>query len=230
MKLLITGGMRGIGLAIAKELYSHGHELLLVARNIDRTAVKAMFPERVNTFAADLSQSGQINTLVEHVIKESFQPDVLVLNAAAFGSQERSVVKPPADELRHLLEVNVLANYQLVQGLVEIVRQGEYPRVVLIGSTAGIRRGDGSVYGISKWALRSYAYSLRNELKELGVGVTLVNPGGTFTERRPANDKVKAGRLLEASDIGKLVAVLLTLSPQAVVEEVTVRPMLGDTY
>jgi hypothetical protein len=41
---------------------------------------------------------------------------------------------------------------------------------------------------------------------------------------------VKAGRLLEASDIGKLVAVLLTLSPQAVVEEVTVRPMLGDTY
>ncbi|MGE5613750.1 MAG: short-chain dehydrogenase, partial [Bacillota bacterium] len=97
-------------------------------------------------------------------------------------------------------------------------------------STAGIRVDDGSLYGISKWALRSYAYFLRNELKHLGVGVTLLNPGGTFTQRRVPNEKIPSGRLLEASDIGKLVAAILTLSPQAVVEEINVRPLLGDTY
>ena len=87
---------------------------------------------------------------------KQFFPDVLVLNAAMFGSPERSVVKTPVEELRNLLEVNLVANYQLVQGLIGTIQQGEFPRVVVIGSTAGIRKGDGSVYGISKWALRSY--------------------------------------------------------------------------
>ena len=71
---------------------------------------------------------------------------------------------------------------------------------------------------------------MRNELKALGVGVTLLNPGGTFTQKRVPNEKTPDGRLLEASDIGKLIAAILTLSPQAVVEEISIRPMLGDTY
>lgn len=203
----------------------------LVARNPDK------LKEAVNSFkghahgvACDLADSSQIRTLVNDAASRDFAPDVLVLNAAVFGTSERSVVKPQTDELRQLFEVNVLANYQLVQSFLETVSDGSYPRIILIGSTAGIRTDEGSLYGISKWALRSYAYSLRTELRNLGVGVTLLNPGGTFTEKRTPNEQTADDRLLEASDIGKLVAVLLTLSHQAVVEEINVRPMLGDTY
>ncbi len=229
MKVLITGGSQGIGLAVAKELHKSGHELLLVARDSERLK-KAVsgFSEKVNGFTWDLKDD--VDTLVEETSKINFSPDVIILNAAYFGSSLRSVVKASPYELEELLKVNVISNYKLVQRFIDIIKKGEYPRIIIIGSTASIRVDDGSLYGISKWALKSYAYSLRNELKELGIGVTLLNPGGTFTEKRTPNEKTPEGRLLEASDIAKLVGVLLTLSSQAVVEEINVRPMLGDTY
>lgn len=231
MKVLITGGSQGIGLAIAKELHACGHELFLVGRDSERLnkAIES-FSGRANGFACDLGKAGQVDALIERTGKENFYPDIIVLNAAAFGSPLRSVLKPDADELRELLEVNVISNYQLVQGFIDTIKKGVYPRIIIIGSTASIRVGDGSLYGISKWALRSYTYSLRNELKNLGVGVTLLNPGGTFTEKRVPDENISKDRLLEASDIGKLVAALLTLSSQAVVEEINIRPLLGDTY
>ncbi len=231
MKVLITGGSQGIGLAVAKELHANGHELFLIARKEDRLKkVLEDYPERANGFAADLSEPSQIQAVINAASQKGFSPDVIVLNAAAFGPQGRSVVHPPVDELRKLLETNLLADYQLVQGFLPSVQAGAYPRIILIGSTAAIRHDGGSLYGISKWALRSYAYSLRDELKTLGVGVTLLNPGGTFTQKRVPDDHTAKDRLLEASDIAKLVSALLTLSPQAVVEEINVRPMLGDTY
>jgi len=231
MKILITGGSLGIGLATAKEFHASGHELLLVARNPDTLQVaKDTLGSRTETFAADLADSVQISGLLQYIEQSNFFPNVLVLNAAAFCKNSRSVVTPSADELRDLLEVNVIANYQLVQGLLNYLKQSVYSRVVIIGSTASIRPDNGSLYGISKWALRSYAYSLRSELRTLGIGVTLINPGGTFTERRVPSETVASDRLLEASDIGKLINTLLTLSPQAVVEEINIRPMLGDTY
>lgn len=231
MKILITGGSQGIGLAIAKELHTAGHELFLVARNPERldSTIKS-FSAKVQGFACDIGKKGQIDALINAARRENFYPDVIVLNAAAFGGPERSVLKPSPDELRQLLEVNVLANYQLVQGFIETLKKSQYPRIIIIGSTAGIRVDDGSLYGVTKWALRSYSYFLRNELKQLGVGVTLINPGGTFTQKRVPNEKIPADRLLEASDVGKLVAAILTLSPQAVVEELNIRPLLGDTY
>ena len=231
MKVLITGGSQGIGLAIAKELHANGHELFLVARESGRlnNAIES-FSGGVNGFACDLGKAGQIDALIERTKHENFYPDVIVLNAAAFGSSVRSVLKPSPDELRELMEINVISNYQLVQGFIDTLRKGEYPRIIIIGSTAGIRVDDGSLYGVSKWALRSYAYYLRNELKHLGVGVTLLNPGGTFTQKRVPDEKTSSDRLLEASDIGKLIAAILTLSSQAVVEEINIRPLLGDTY
>jgi short-subunit dehydrogenase len=231
MKVLITGGSQGIGLAIAQELHAAGHELFLAARNPDRLkrAVDS-FHGRAQGFACDLSDPARIAGLTAAVGKSGFSPEVLVLCAAGFGSPVRSVVTPPADELRRLFETNVLANYELVQAFLPKLRCGPYPRIILIGSTASIRPDDRSLYGITKWALRSYAYSLRSELKEQGVGVTLLNPGGTFTQKRVPDEHTAPDRLLESSDIAKLVSALLALSPQAVVEELDVRPMLGDTY
>lgn len=233
MKVLITGGSQGIGLAIAKELYKNDHELFLVAR--DESKLKNSIEsfhnqDRLNGFACDISNSAQIDKLLKRTVEINFSPDVIILNAAYFGSPVRSVIEPLEDELRKILEVNLISNYRLVKEFVNIIKEGIYPRIIIIGSTASIRVDDGSLYGISKWALKSYAYNLRNELKDLGIGVTLLNPGGTFTEKRIPNEEISQDRLLEASDIGKLIAAILTLSPQAVVEELNIRPMLGDTY
>lgn len=231
MKVLITGGSQGIGLAIAKELHNNGHELYLIGRNSERlNKVIEDFSHRATGYVCDLSSPGQIEALINKTKQDKFEPDVIVLNAGSLGGRERSVINPSTDELREIIEVNLINNYKLVQGFIDVIKQSSYPRIIIIGSTAGIRTDDGTLYGISKWAVRSYAYSLRNELKNHGVGVTLINPGGTFTERRIPTDETPTGRLLESSDIGKMVVAILSLSHQAVVEEINMRPMLGDTY
>lgn len=231
MKILITGASQGIGLAIAQELHERKHELFLIARDAQRLSdAVSRFGGNVSGTSCDLENPEKIAKLIQKVKQEHFSPDVLILNAASFGQSPRSVLKAPADELRKLLEINVVANYQLVQGFIDSLKASQHPRIILIGSTAGIRVDDGSLYGISKWALKSYAYFLRNELKDLGIGVTLLNPGGTFTQKRVPNETMPEDRLLDSTDIAKMISAVLELSPQAVVEEINIRPMLGDTY
>ncbi len=231
MKILITGGSRGIGLSIARELHENGHELFLVGRDEERLKrAIASFSHGVTGFACDLADAKQVEDLLLSMRQQHFLPDVAVLNAASLGGTARSVTAPSPEALQNILDANVVAHYRLVRGLIEPLTKSNYPRVILIGSTAGIRADDGSLYGISKWALRSYSYFLRNELKTLGIGVTLLNPGGTFTDTRVPNETTPEGRLLLSSDIAKLIAAFLTLSPQAVVEEINIRPMQGDTY
>ncbi len=231
MKILITGASQGIGLAIAKQLYAEGHNLFLLARNSERLDhVLQSFGEGVIGTCCNLGDPQEIHTAQKQIAEHDFLPDVLILNAAEFGPSVRSVLKPAAQELRDILEINLLANYQLVQGFLESLKRSSYPRIIIVGSTASIRTDDNSLYGISKWALRAYTYFLRNELKDVGIGVTLLNPGGTFTQKRKPNQNTSADRLLNASDIAKTAAYILNLSPQAVVEEMNVRPMQGDTY
>ncbi|MGN1345695.1 MAG: SDR family oxidoreductase [Eubacteriales bacterium] len=231
MKLVIVGGSRGIGRAAAVELARDGHRLLLVGRNAESLAeAKAGLPTETEVFTADITKEEDAERLGEYLERE-FLPDGMILNAAAFPNPEtgRSVLQPTAEELSRILEANVVAHYRLVRRVFPILQKSPNGRIVLVGSTAGIRTDKGGVYGISKWALRSFAYNLREEAKAYGVGVSLINPGGTFTERR----KKQSGedtRLLETSDLGIVIATVFRLSPQAVIEQLDIRPLAGDTY
>lgn len=229
--IVIIGGSRGIGLAAAKELAAAGHRLLLVGRDEGHLAdAKAQLSPETLTLALDAVNPDAPKTLVSFLRERNFPADGLVLSAATFSdpATHTSVVKPTAEELSQMLERNVVAHYRLVQTLLPLV-QKQGGRIVIVGSTAGIRRDKGGIYGISKWALRSLAYQLRDECKAAGVGVSLVNPGGTFTERRTKKDAGDT-TLLETSDLGKLIALIFELSPQAVIEQVDIRPLDGDTY
>ncbi|MDO3409280.1 SDR family oxidoreductase [Saccharibacillus sp. CPCC 101409] len=230
MNILITGGSRGIGLAIARELAAAGHRLLLTGRSEQSLAeARSALGEETLVYAHDRTLGGAAEKTAAFARERGFEPDVLILNAASFYDATRSVVEPGAEELERILRANVIANYEWTRTFAPLLEGGRYPRIILIGSTASLR-ADTSLYGISKAALRNYALGLREELKTSGIGVTLINPGGTFTERRVPGGEIGPDRLLESRDIALLTAALLTLSPQAVVEELTVRPMLGDTF
>jgi NADP-dependent 3-hydroxy acid dehydrogenase YdfG len=120
--------------------------------------------------------------------------------------------------------------YHCVKKFADILKKQAGSKVILIGSTAGIEAYPlGPLYGVAKWGLKGYAINLRKELMNDNIAVTLINPGGTLTDLWAGED-LPPNRLLEPSDIGKLVTAILTLSQQAVVEEIIVRPMLGDMH
>lgn len=231
MNIVIIGGSRGIGFAAAKELSKDGHELLLTGRNPENLQnAKDSLQNTVRTFRADITDASDIERLFTYC-EEHFMPDGLILNAAAFGNRDtgHSVLQPSADELSEILDANVVAHYRIVRRFFPLLQKSGRGRIVFIGSTAGIRQDNGGIYGISKWALRSFAYNLREEAKRFGVGVSLINPGGTFTEKR-----VKQGdcdtHLLETEDLGIVIATVFRLSAQAVIEQLDIRPLTGDTY
>src|SRR5690606_12146516 len=132
----------------------------------------------------DVTQPDSARKLYEFTIRENFQAEGLILNAAKFSDRntQRSVIQPEPEELLSILDANLISHYRLAKTFLPHLPQ--FGRIIIIGSTSGIRKDKGGIYGISKWALRSYAYNLREEAKQLNIGVSLINPGGTFTETR----------------------------------------------
>jgi short-subunit dehydrogenase len=230
---LVTGGSRGIGFAIARELAKRGSDLLLVSRQRQNLAtaaetIRKETSRNVETFACDLATEKNVNDLASHCLNAGLVPDFLVLNAGVFF--EGSLIDSDPENYRRTLDVNLHSIYYLVRQLAASMAAKPMPRIVLIASTAAYEAYPvGALYGVAKWALRGYAVNLRKELIPHGIGVTLIAPGGTLTDLWEG-ETLPPDRLLEPRDIGVLVAVLLDLSTQAVVEEIVVRPLLGDMH
>jgi len=233
MLTLVTGASRGIGYAIAEAMASKGSNLFLVARNKKRLKAAAQcFSQRygvaATAFSADLALEKNVDAVADECIKRGFIPNLLVLNAGIF--LEGTLTDSRPEDYRKTLDVNLHSIYYFVRRIVPYMKKCRNPRIVLIASTAGYEPYPvGALYGVAKWALRGYGVNLRKELMTEGIGVTLLCPGGTLTDLW-AGEKLPPNRLLVPADIGKLVAALTELSPQAVVEEIIVRPMLGDMH
>jgi NADP-dependent 3-hydroxy acid dehydrogenase YdfG len=151
-----------------------------------------------------------------------------VLNAGYYIEGKLGEV---ADEdFRENLEVNFLSYYFLVKELLPLVRRSATRRIVIMGSTGAYEAYPGApTCGVTKWALRGLAINLREELMEEHIGVTLLSPGATATRMWERED-VPANRLLNPNDIAEVVATIMRLSPQAVLDEVVMRPMHGEPH
>jgi NADP-dependent 3-hydroxy acid dehydrogenase YdfG len=97
-----------------------------------------------------------------------------------------------------------------------------------MSSIAGLKAypGGGS-YSISKFALRGFSVNLREELKKYNIKVTTIYPGAAYTDSWAASG-IKKERFMEAGDIAKMIFAASRLSPQACVEDIILRPQLGD--
>jgi NADP-dependent 3-hydroxy acid dehydrogenase YdfG len=86
---------------------------------------------------------------------------------------------------------------------------------------------DGGSYSISKFALHGFSKNLREEMKPHGIKVSSVFPGATLTDSWGDYDNSN-NRIMEANDIAKMIFAAAQLSPQACVEDIIIRPQLGD--
>ncbi|RPD43857.1 SDR family oxidoreductase [Paracnuella aquatica] len=234
MNIVITGASRGLGRAIAEAFAQdkQGHTLILTARNKEyletfSRELQGRFPRtRILAQAADLADKEATVALGQWILHRVPQIDVLVNNAGSFVPG--NVGDEPDGALEHMMAVNLYSAYHLTRTLLPSMKAARSGHIFNMCSIASLKAyPNGGAYSISKFALLGFSKNLREELKEHGIKVTAVMPGAVYTDSWAGSD-VPQSRIMEAKDIALLVYQAAHLSPQATVEEIVVRPQLGD--
>lgn len=232
MNLFITGVTRGMGFNIARTIAPKCNTILGTSKKLlDNKNIDEILSLCPNFYyiEQDLSKGNQAaKALAEWVKSKVEYIDCVILNAGFYT--EGDLVDFSEEEMRENLEVNFLVNHFLVQCMYPLLKKSKCPRIVIIGSTAAYEAYPlVPSYGVAKWALRGLAINLRKQLAKDRIGVTFVSPGATWTDMWEGED-LPRNRLLEPTDIAKMIDATLTLSEQAVVEEIILRPMEGDFH
>lgn len=230
MKIIITGASRGIGKAIAEKFNEKGNTLLLCSRNINLLELAAGELRQKNTatikiFAADLSQPAEVLKFAEFCLQDG-APDLLINNAGLFISGK--VYNEADGQLERMLNINLFSAYHLTRAVLPDMIKNRSGHIFNICSVASLQPYyEGGSYSISKYALKGFSENLRQELKGKGIKVTAVYPGAVMTESWSGFDNSQ-NRIMEASDISEMIYSSSKLSSQAVVEDIVIRPQLGD--
>jgi short-subunit dehydrogenase len=182
---VITGASSGIGRAAALAFAREGVQVVLGARRADRLqeAVEAIQRAggKARAFQTDVTQPGDVKRLVDEAVAAFGRLDILVNNAGLgyFGRLESMSV----EEVRHLFEVNVMGTIHGIQAAVPIMRSQRSGHIINISSVLGKRATPGSaVYAATKFAQVALSESLRLEVADAGIDVSVICPVSTTTE------------------------------------------------
>ena len=223
---LVTGGSRGIGLAIAARLGRMGARIAICARSAEslERAAEGLRRDAVETLAmaADVTRAAEVTALVERTRKSLGPVDILVNNAGVgiFG---------PVQALREsdwdaVLDTNLKAVFLVSKEVAPEMIRRRTGQIINISSLAGKNAfANGSIYCASKWGLLGLTYCMAEDLRTYGIRVSAVCPGTVATEFSPHAGK-DPSKMLQPDDVAHAVAALVTQAPQSFISEVLLRP------
>ena len=233
MHVVITGASKGLGKAMAEIFAAHGHQLFLCARN--ELALYNTVAELSTKYAAatikahpfDIGTKEGATAFGNWVLQTTAGSiDILINNAGQFIPG--NVHNEPPDALEKMMQVNVYSAYWLTRLLLPDMMKKNSGHIFNICSIASLQAyANGGAYSISKFALLGFSKNLREEMKPYGIKVTAVLPGAAYTDSWIGSG-INEKRIMEAGDIAAMVYASSQLSPQAVVEDIILRPQLGD--
>lgn len=230
--IVVTGGTKGIGRATIENFAARGFDVATCARSeADLQKLKADIEQkypavRVFVQPCDFAQKADVLTFGRFITALNRPVDVLINNAGIFAAG--AIDSEPDGLLESLMAVNLYSVYHLTRALMPGMvaeRGGHIFNLCSIASV--VAYPNGGSYCMSKFALYGFTKVLREELKPHGVRVTAVLPGATLT---PSWDGVElpADRFIKASDVADSIAAGYLLSKNTVIEELILRPQLGD--
>lgn len=231
MNVVITGASRGIGKELAEQFAKEGANLFLCSRNMDKTIdwqneLMSANGIQVSSFDVDVEKTAAVKTFAAQLLNATNSIDVLINNAGIYVPG--SIYNEPEGQLEKMLSVNLIAAYHLTRALVPSMINRKAGHIFNISSIAALKAySNGGSYSISKWAMDGFSRNLREELMPFGIKVTTVHPGATMTSSWDGSG-IDPERIMETSDIAKMVVASSKLSPQACVEDIVIRPLLGD--
>ncbi|MCW5911888.1 MAG: SDR family oxidoreductase [Cyclobacteriaceae bacterium] len=227
--IVITGGTKGIGRAIAQKFAQAGFDVATCGRSTSDLTVFKSDLEQVGVkafaIAADMRDPAQVKSFCDQVLALKRPVDVLVNNAGCFVPG--SVLDEPAGTLESMIETNLYSAYYTTRGIISAMK-GQSGHIFNMCSIASIKAyPNGGSYAISKFALLGFSRVLREELKPAGIRVTAILPGATKTASWAGTD-LPDSRFMKPEDVAEAVFSAWSLSPHSVVEELLIRPQLGD--
>ena len=238
-RAIVTGGSRGIGLAVAAALAAEGCDVAIVSRGkeaLDEAAARlAAHGTRIVPLVADTTDDASVRAMVDEVVTTLGGVDILVNAAAkpASAGAQAGASTTGDDLMREQFETKVLGYLRCARAVAPLMTAQGWGRIVNISGLNA--RGSSSLVGsVRNVAVSAMTAALADELGPQGVNVTVVHPGLTVTERTPAMVAAKAeadgtsaeeaeralgrtttvGRMITAEEVADVVAFLA--SPRSV--------------
>ena len=232
MNIVITGGSKGMGKALATKYAVNGNNIFICARNLKDLASAALEINQKNNdaqvqyFAADFSLKPSAEEFARWLEVQNIVPDILINNAGQF--KPGSIYNERDGLLEEMMAVNLYSAYYTTRAFLPSMMKKKAGHIFNICSIASLSAyNNGGSYSISKYALMGFSKNLREELKPYNIKVTAVYPGAVYTSSWEGSG-IEPKRIMEVNDIAEMIYAASLLSPQACVEDIIIRPQQGD--
>jgi NADP-dependent 3-hydroxy acid dehydrogenase YdfG len=226
---LVTGASRGIGRAIAWRLARADCDVVLLARSSDAlselaTEIKTAGREAM-AIPTDLRDADGVEQAVKRALTYFGRIDILVNNAGLW--RYAPVQEQTLADWDEMFDVNVRGAFLVTRALLPAMLERGRGHIVNIVSVSGlIGEVEAAGYNATKWAMRGFSQSLFKEVRDKGIRVTVVNPGGVNNSE---SQDAEAAQLIQNEDVAELVYLAVTLPPRAQLTEATVWSELDGT-
>lgn len=222
--VFVTGGGRGIGVAIAREVAELGANVVLAGRTaatLEKSA-KAI-GAKATPVVCDVADWKSVETAAKEVQAKFGKLDALINNAGV-GSFSSPLHELPNEEWDRVIDTNLRGVFYGIKAFTPLLMKAKDAQIVNISSLAGKNAlPKGAVYAASKWGLNGLSYSVAEELRSHGIRVSVVCPGSVDTELSPHAGKDHS-KMLQPEDVAHAVASLLSQAPQSFMSEILIRP------
>ena len=207
--VLVTGGNRGIGYAIAQRMIAEGHRVAVTARSGEG-------PEGSLTVRAEMNDSASIDAAFTEVEAQFGAVEVVVANAGI--TRDTLLLRMSEEDFAEVIDTNLTGTFRVVKRAAKGLLKGRFGRVILISSVVGLYGSPGQInYSSSKAALVGFARSLTRELGSRGITANVIAPGFIETDMTAALpeeqqkkylDSIPAGRFGQVDEIAAAAAWL----------------------
>jgi NADP-dependent 3-hydroxy acid dehydrogenase YdfG len=233
--VLVTGGTTGIGRATALLLAKYGAQVLIFGRHEPelqdtlKDFKEAGLGNNVHGIIADSSNENDILRVFKVVDSRFRDLDVLV-NNAALGYN--SIMEGGYKDWQYIVHTNLLGYMACSHEAIQRMKKNKSGHIINIGSmSADVREKDSSVYVATKSGIQGFSESLRKEVNELGIKVSLIEPGAVGTDMQPGppekqEQKEENMEMLKTEDIAACVLYVLLQPRRCDVVNVQIRPHL----
>lgn len=193
--VLVTGGNRGIGYAIAQRMIAEGHRVAVTARSGEG-------PEGSLTVRAEMNDSASIDAAFTEVEAQLGAVEVVVANAGI--TRDTLLLRMSEEDFTEVIDTNLTGTFRVVKRAAKGLLKGRFGRVILISSVVGLYGSPGQInYSSSKAALVGFARSLTRELGSRGITANVIAPGFIETDMTAALPEEQQKKYLDSIPAGR---------------------------